>query len=201
VLYLIISATPAASGAYDAIPELQADGWDVCAITTPSGARFVDSARLAALTGHPVRSEYKHPDDPDVLPPGDAFVVAPASFNTVNKIVNGISDTLGVGIVCEAMGYGKPVIIAPWINPALARHGAYDRSIQHLQVDGVSLVLAERTFPMSMLHDPDAPVADPGGAFPWNDVLSTVRQLPNAPKEQEQNHLRPGARQSRRLRA
>jgi phosphopantothenoylcysteine synthetase/decarboxylase len=181
VLYLVICGTPAASGAYDFIPEIQADGWDVCVITTPMGARFVDSARLEALTGHPVRAEYKHPDDPDVLPPGDAFVVAPASFNTVNKIANGISDTLGVGLVCEAMGLKKPVIIAPWSNPALARNSAYDRSIQHLRGDGVSLVFAERTYPQSLLQDRSAPATDLGGEFPWQDIITAVRKLQIAP--------------------
>jgi hypothetical protein len=35
------------------------------------------------MTGHPVRTSYKLPDEPDVLPPPDAILVAPATFNTV----------------------------------------------------------------------------------------------------------------------
>ena len=71
----------------------QDQGWDACVITTPAGTQFVDADRLADLTGHPVRDDYKRPEDPDVLPfPPDAFVVAPATFNTINKWANGMSD-------------------------------------------------------------------------------------------------------------
>jgi phosphopantothenoylcysteine synthetase/decarboxylase len=170
VLYLIICGTPAAPGAYDFITDVIHDGWKVCAVTTPMGARFVDSGRLAALTGHPVRSTYKNPEDPDVLPPGDAFVVAPASFNTVNKMANGISDTLAVGLLCEAIGLDKPVIVVPWTNRGLARNGAYGRSIQHLRDDGARLVLTERT-------EPGPSPVDPGGVFPWEQVLAEVRKI------------------------
>jgi hypothetical protein len=76
----------------------------VCVIVTPDGAKFADLAGLAELTGHPVRSQYKQPDDPDVLPPPDAFVVAPATFNTINKWANGISGTLALGLLNEALG-------------------------------------------------------------------------------------------------
>jgi phosphopantothenoylcysteine synthetase/decarboxylase len=177
VLYLVISGTPAAPGPYDFITQLQADDWQVCAVTTSMGARFVDVARLANLTGHPVRTEYKPPDDPDALAAGDAFVVAPASFNAVNTIANGISDTLGVGLVCEVIGLGRPVIIAPWTNLALARNSACDRSIEHLRHDGVDLVPADRTYPVSLVRDPGAPITAAGGSFPWNDLLSAVRKL------------------------
>lgn len=68
--------------------------WDVCVLTTPQGRMFVDVATLDEQTGYPVRSEYKHPDQPDVLPAPDAVIVAPATTNTVNKWAAGISDTL-----------------------------------------------------------------------------------------------------------
>ena len=55
----------------------QADGWDVCAVVSPDGRKFVDTPALAALTGHPVRSAYKNPGDVDVLPDADAMIVAP----------------------------------------------------------------------------------------------------------------------------
>ena len=63
----------------------QARGWDVCFVLTPGGRSFVDVQFIAQLTGHPVRSEYKDSGAPDVLPPFDAMVVVPATFNTINK--------------------------------------------------------------------------------------------------------------------
>jgi phosphopantothenoylcysteine synthetase/decarboxylase len=170
VLYLLTCGATVGDGIYDFVRQVLDDGWQVCAVTTPMGNRFVDADRLRTLTGNPVRSTYKNPDDPDVLPPGDVFVVAPATFNTVNKIANGISDTLGVGLICEAIGNDKPVIVAPWSNRALARHGAYARSLQCLRDDSVRLVLTART-------EPGGPITDPGGQFPWDQVLTEVRKL------------------------
>ena len=171
VLYTVICGVSTAASSYDFILDVISDGWQVCVITTPAGAGFVDAAHLAALTGHPVRSAYKNPADPDVLPPADAYVVAPASFNTVNKLANGICDTLAVGVVCEAIGDHKPIIVAPWMNRALAGHGAYARSIACLRAEGVCMVLTEQT-------RPDRSRPEPGGSFPWADVLAEVRGLP-----------------------
>ncbi|MEU4221737.1 flavoprotein [Actinoplanes sp. NPDC026623] len=172
VLYAVICGVSNAATSYDFIADTIADGWRVCVITTPMGARFVDAAHLTDLTGHPVRSAYANPHDPDVLPPADAYVVAPASFNTVNKLANGISDTLAVGVVCEAIGNRKPIIVAPWMNRALASYGAYARSIGCLRAEGVRVVLTDQT-------SPNRSHRDPGGSFPWNDVLAEVRKLPH----------------------
>jgi hypothetical protein len=78
-------------------------GWDTCVLTTPLARRFVDVEELAALTGHPLRSDYKHPDEPDVLPLADALIVAPATVNTINKWAAGICDTLALGILVEGI--------------------------------------------------------------------------------------------------
>jgi hypothetical protein len=54
-------------------------------IATPSALKFMDLDHLAQLTRPLVRYDYKQPEEPDVLPPPDAMVVAPATFNTINK--------------------------------------------------------------------------------------------------------------------
>ena len=53
------------------IGQAQAAGWDVCLGLTPTAARWLEPCLLALeeLTGHPVRSEYKLPGEPDVWPP------------------------------------------------------------------------------------------------------------------------------------
>jgi phosphopantothenoylcysteine synthetase/decarboxylase len=146
----------------------QRQGWDVCVIATPDGMKFLDGPRLAELTGHPVRSRYKHPDEPDVLPPPDAFVVAPATFNTVNKWALGISDTLALGLLNEAVGLGLPIAAVPWPNAALARHPVFGRSIAALADWGVRVLL-----------DPARlPDAAPGpAAFPWDRLRAELPHL------------------------
>jgi phosphopantothenoylcysteine decarboxylase len=69
---------------------------------TPSGCRFLNTGELERLTGHPIRSEYKEPGTPNVLPPPDAIVVAPATVNTINKWAAGICDTLALGLLVDA---------------------------------------------------------------------------------------------------
>jgi phosphopantothenoylcysteine synthetase/decarboxylase len=106
VLYVVGSGCPASTDLVPFVKELIEDGWRTCVITTPMGARFVPCFELEQLTEFPVRSEYKMPDEPDVLPPADAIAAAPATFNTVNKIAKGITDTLASGLVCEGIGAG-----------------------------------------------------------------------------------------------
>lgn len=110
-------------------------------IATPDGMKFLDAARLADLTGYPVRSQYKQPDEPDVLPPADALVVAPASFNTINKWAHGISDTLALGLLNEAVGLRLPIVAAPWLGEGLMRHPVLQRSVTELRQWGVRVIL------------------------------------------------------------
>ncbi len=77
------------------------------------GRRFIDIPALEQLTGHPVRSEYKQPCEPDVLPAPDALIVAPVTCNTINKWAAGISDTLVLGLLVEAIGLKLPLVAMP----------------------------------------------------------------------------------------
>nr|WP_307662281.1 flavoprotein [Streptomyces sp. V1I1] len=67
-------------------------------------------ARPGGATGHPVRSRYKLPKDPDVWPLADVAVLAPATFNTINQWALGITEKFVVGFVAEGTGKGIPVI-------------------------------------------------------------------------------------------
>ena len=71
---------------------------------------------IEQLTEHPVRSEYKHPEDPDVLPRANAIVVFPATFNTLNKWALGITDTLALGLLCEYTGLHMPILAIPGVH-------------------------------------------------------------------------------------
>ncbi|HEU5417443.1 MAG TPA: flavoprotein [Streptosporangiaceae bacterium] len=142
VLYLVASAAGPVPGIPAVITAAQQRGWDVCLILTPTAARWLDAdlEDLARLSGHPVRSAYKQPGEPDVLPPPDAVLVAPATFNTVNKWAAGISDTLALGLINEAIGMGIPVAAVPWVHGPLAAHPALAASIARLRGAGVTVL-------------------------------------------------------------
>ncbi len=108
VLYIVVCAAPVAADIHDLVVLAQEAGWHVHVVTTPMGMRFVDIEKLEQLTGDLVRSTYRTPDQPKGLPPADAVIVAPATFNTINKWAGGIADTFAVGLLCEVMGFGVP---------------------------------------------------------------------------------------------
>jgi phosphopantothenoylcysteine synthetase/decarboxylase len=155
LLYLVVCAAPAAAGAGGFVQLAQRAGWLVRVIATPLGMRFIDAEALATLTGDRVRSEYRMPTEPDELPPADAVVVAPATFNTVNKWAAGITDTFAAGLLCELTGLGVPILAVPLLKDALARHRAFTRSLDELRVMGVHV-----------LFDPDAPPAERMPSWP-----------------------------------
>jgi phosphopantothenoylcysteine synthetase/decarboxylase len=149
VLYVISCGSRAASLVPALVARAQQDGWDVCVIVTPEGRKFVDVDVLERQTGHPVRSEYKHPDEPDVLPRADAVVAFPATFNTLNKWALGISDTLAVGILCEYTGLKMPVIAVPCVatSSGLDTHPAFPRSLAQLRGYGVDVIYEPDAYP------------------------------------------------------
>ncbi|WP_067564437.1 flavoprotein [Nocardia acidivorans] len=118
VLYAIVTGSSRASEITDLVDIAQADGWDVCVIASPSGSAFIDDAALATKTGWPVRTNYKQPGTPDLLPPADALIVAPMTCNSAAKLAAGISDTLPLGILVEAIGNRKPVVAVPYSTEA-----------------------------------------------------------------------------------
>lgn len=163
VLYLVVCAAPPARAIDELVDQLQQTGWTVYLIATPQAMSWIDPQRLTEQTGHPVRSTYRKPDDPDTLPAADAIAVVPATFNTINKWAAGISDTFALGILNEALGLGLPVIVAPYAKPPLAAHGAFQRSLEFLRDSGATLTPTEAIRP----NRPDQP-------FQWSAVLSLL---------------------------
>jgi hypothetical protein len=83
---LITCATLAAADIGKLVTLAQDAGWQPCVIVTPKALNFIDHQALEAQTGYPVRSDYKHPSDPDALPKADGIICAGASFNTIGVV-------------------------------------------------------------------------------------------------------------------
>lgn len=149
VLYVITCGNSSAPRVYELIEMAKDRGWDVCSILTPSARKFIDADHLAHLTGHPVRSEYKHPEEPDALPYADAIIAFPATFNTINKWAMGISDTLAVGLLSEYTGLKMPLIAVPCFKTGggLDTNPAFLRSIRLLRRAGVRVIYEPENYP------------------------------------------------------
>jgi phosphopantothenoylcysteine synthetase/decarboxylase len=110
-----------------------------------------------------VRYEYSEPDDLEPLPRADAIAVAPATFNTVNKWVAGISDTFALGLLNEAIGLRLPIVVAPYAKSSLAAHPAYVQSLRTLSEWGVT-VLPNEVIRVGVARD----------VFDWRPVVDAL---------------------------
>ena len=172
VLYVI----PCAAGPAPMVDRLvklaQASGWDVWLAPTPSAMDFLDVPALEALTGHPVRARYRRPGEAGKLPPADGVIVAPATYNTINKWAAGTADTHALGLLAELTPSGVPIAVLPFVNASLAANRVFGRSVESLRDEGVTVLI-----------DEDAFVPHPAGtgderldAFPWAAALRVVEE-------------------------
>jgi len=176
VLYLIVCGSPAARNAHLLVALAQAGGWDVCVVATPDGRKFIDDSALAAQTGHPVRSVFKNPGDPDVLPDAHAMIVAPATVNTINKWSAGIADTLALGLLVEGQGRGLPIVAVPYTNAAMAAHPAFLESVGRLRGWGIPVLFGPEVVPLHAPGTMDTYIDQ----FPWQLALDALRERDNA---------------------
>ncbi|WP_327186591.1 flavoprotein [Streptomyces sp. NBC_01334] len=137
-LYVVVCAAGIAADVGRLIAAAQERAWQVGVIATPHAMNgFFDTAAVEAQTGRPIRSAWRRPGDPRPFPEPDAVVVAPATFNTINKWAAGIADTLALGTLCEVSGLGVPLGVLPCVNETLASHPAYQDSLIRLRGTGV----------------------------------------------------------------
>lgn len=170
VLYLLGSAAPPVLDVRRVIATAQSEGWDVCLGLTPTAAEWLadELDELEALTGHPVRSRYKLPTEPDVWPRADVAILAPATFNTINQWAQGITDKFIVGFVAEGIGKGVPLITVPCVNAAYAKHSQFARSVAELRDMGVQVLYGDGGFV------PNEPGTGKPDAYPWGKALAVA---------------------------
>jgi phosphopantothenoylcysteine decarboxylase len=164
VLYHVVCAAPPAQYIQDFIISAR-ESWDVCVIATPQALRFLDLPMLEELTGHSVRSEYKHSRiDADIFPKMDAMVVAPMTLNTTTKWAQGNADNLALSQLCKGLGLQLPIVAAPCISGPFSRHPAFSASITLLRENSIHV-----------LYDPEQHPAP--NIVPWSDILQRLNSI------------------------
>jgi phosphopantothenoylcysteine decarboxylase len=171
VLYLVVCAAPPAQRIGELVALLVERHWTVCVIATPRAAGWLDTAALIRQTGFPVRQDYKQPGGADPLPKADAIAVVPATFNTINKWVAGISDTFALGLLNEAIGLRLPVVAVPHAKSTLAAHPTFNKSLRKLRRWRV------RVLPNEVLRRRPIVRGDPAG-FDWLPVVAALEHPP-----------------------
>ena len=130
-------------------------GHAVRVVQTPAAQRFVGAATFEGITGAPVltdeferdpaRGAYPGEPAPDHDPIShlelvrrcDAFVIAPASANTIAKLAGGLADNL---LTSAALASTAPVVIAPAMNNAMYENAATQANLEALRIRGAVLV-------------------------------------------------------------
>ncbi|MFI9486447.1 flavoprotein [Promicromonospora sp. NPDC052451] len=169
-LYTVVTAAGPTSRVARALLPVAIDrGWDVHCVATRQAVEVYPEAIAAIeeVLGRPVRTDF-HTTVGYSLPDPDAVIVAPATYNTINKWAAGIADTYVLTRLAEQTGRGIPIAVAPYVNTNFAANPVYQRSLDALQEAGIDVV-----------NGPLEPHAPGGGdapldAFPWEALLDSV---------------------------
>jgi hypothetical protein len=94
----------------------------------------------------------------------------PATFNTINKWAQGIADTYALGMLAEKTGLGVPIAVLPFVNVALASRAPFQRSVESLRAEGVSILLGPGAFEPGQPRKPGSSFDD----YPWHLALDEL---------------------------
>src|SRR5918992_1371407 len=126
-------------------------GHAVRVVQTPASLNFVGRATFEGVTDAPVLADEFEPDpargafpedpapahDPishlELVRRCDAYVIAPASANTIAKLANGLADNL---LTSAALACTAPLVVAPAMNNHMFEHPATRANLETLESRG-----------------------------------------------------------------
>jgi phosphopantothenoylcysteine synthetase/decarboxylase len=139
-LSLVVCAAPLAERASDVAAAIVAAGFEVSVVATPAAATWVDEAAVRRATGRGLAVNHRRPDEPKRGPRPSAVVACPLTFNTLNKLAAGISDTYALGVLNEALAAGTPIVAVPVVSDRLWPHPALRPNLDRLAAAGVTFL-------------------------------------------------------------
>ncbi len=154
-ILLGVSGGIAAYKALELVRLATAAGHAVRVVQTPTSQRFVGAASFAAVTGAPVLTDEFERDPargafPDQAAPehdplshlelvrnADAFLIAPATANTIAKLAHGLADNL---LTSAALAARCPLVVAPAMNDGMWAHAATRANVATLRERGATVL-------------------------------------------------------------
>jgi len=117
-------------------------GASVHVVMTPSAERFVSALTFEALTRNPVLSEGTESwsselNHIEIGKKCDAFIIAPCSANTINKLSKGIADNI---LTQTALAYAGPMLVAPAANTQMLKNHYTAGSLKMLGVNDYTII-------------------------------------------------------------
>ena len=176
-------------------------GHGVRVLMTEGAKRFVGPASFEAISGSPVlSSEFEHdpmrgafPGDPspdhdpighlEVVANADAYLIAPASANTLAKLATGMADSM---LTTSFLACAAPRLVAPAMNDRMYSNPATQANLATLRERGIEVIepgegaLASRgEHGIGRLPEPEDLLARleavlPAGERPWDGLRVLV---------------------------
>lgn len=134
-----VTGSIAAFKAASLVRMLVRDGNEVRVVMTPLAKEFITPLTLATLSKNPVLTEFFEPESGnwnshvDLGLWADAFIIAPASANTIAKMACGIADNL---LLTTYLSARCPVFIAPAMDLDMLGHPATRKNLDTLKSFG-----------------------------------------------------------------
>jgi hypothetical protein len=173
-LYLVATGAPLTRRAPDLIPEARNRGWEPVVVASRSALGWLDQDRIRQQ-GVMLLDGHRSPDQAKRQPPAEGVILAPGTFNSINKLAQGIADTYALSVLNEHLGLRTPMVIVPFVNQALAGHPIWQRSLDFLQEAGVTLI-----DPINGANDDHTPMRSGDGPditanWRWSWALSRLQ--------------------------
>ena len=180
-IVLGVTGSIAAFRAADLASAMVQEGWEVHAILTADGARFLPGLTLAALTHPPVHTSLWEEGEGgrmshlDLAGSASVVVVAPASADALARAAHGMAgDVLGAVLLATR----APVLFAPAMNTQMWQHPATEANVQILQGRGAILV-----------GPSDGKLAcgavGPGRMAPVAEIISSIKRIVSVKSKKE----------------
>lgn len=121
-------------------------GAHVKVIMTKGACDFITPLTLSVLSKNPVYTEFFNPqtgewnNHVDLGLWADAFIIAPATANSLGKMASGISDNL---LLATYLSARCPVFVAPAMDLDMYKHPATLANLAKLQEHGIHIIPAE----------------------------------------------------------
>lgn len=145
-IVLGVTASIAAYKAAFLVRLLIKEGAEVRVILTPAAKDFVTPLTLSTLSKNPAEYEFVNDlesgewtNHVDLGLWGDLMLIAPATANTMSKMVSGACDNLLMAVYLSAK---CPVYMAPAMDLDMYKHPATKKSLDTLEANGVEIIPA-----------------------------------------------------------
>ncbi|NCB67866.1 MAG: bifunctional phosphopantothenoylcysteine decarboxylase/phosphopantothenate--cysteine ligase CoaBC [Bacteroidia bacterium] len=142
-IILGVTGSIAAYKAAHLIRLLVKEGMEVKVVMTPLAKEFITPLTLATLSKNPILVDFFNPENGDWNSHvdlgmwADAYLIAPATANTIGKMVNGVADNL---LLTTYLSAKCPVFVAPAMDLDMFAHPSTKHNLDILRSYGNQII-------------------------------------------------------------